>query len=218
MTMRVGRGKETSRLANKLEKIGTTNFKQAADDDHRDADDGNRIDQGRLHCRLQLHCLLDVCREALQDQIENTAGFTSIDHVHGQIIEHFGILLHCRGQSRATFYGGSNARQCLLERRILLVRCQNFQALYQRQTGIDHHRKLAEEDRDILHRNLGRSQCRKRELLPLFLDGYSGNSFARKRRFQYLLVFCNTLAVDLCSGCVLSRECKNRHIATSSVF
>ena len=42
-------------------------------------------------------------RQALQDDVENTAGFAGFDHVGGKIVKHLGILPHGVGERRAAF-------------------------------------------------------------------------------------------------------------------
>ena len=49
-----------------------------------DHDDRDRIDHRRLDLTGELDRLLDVGREALENRVENTAGFTGGDHVGEQ--------------------------------------------------------------------------------------------------------------------------------------
>src|SRR5580693_3300891 len=66
-------------------------LKQGADDEPSQADDGDGIDQSRFHGSFQANRLLDVDRQTLQDDIENTAGFASLNHVGGEVVEDVGI-------------------------------------------------------------------------------------------------------------------------------
>src|SRR5207237_961412 len=84
-----------------------------------------------LHRSAQLHGFFNVDRQSLQNDVENTAGFTSLNHVGGEIVEHLGMLAHGIGQGGAAFYRGPHSDQRLLECRVLLVRTQNFQTLHQ---------------------------------------------------------------------------------------
>src|ERR1700722_4018808 len=66
-------------------------FEQRADDQAGKTDDCDGINQGRFYRRLQTHRFFDVKGETLKDDIENTAGFTGLDHVCGQVVKHSGI-------------------------------------------------------------------------------------------------------------------------------
>src|SRR5262249_13252520 len=55
--------------------------------DDGDDDDGNRIDQGAFHVALQFDHLFQVGRQALQNDVENTAGFAGGDHVAIEMVE-----------------------------------------------------------------------------------------------------------------------------------
>jgi hypothetical protein len=77
-----------------LAKIGTTRdypFEQRSDDQSGKTDDCDGVNQGRFYGRLQPHRLFHVKSETLKDDIENTARFTSLDHVCGQVVKHDGI-------------------------------------------------------------------------------------------------------------------------------
>ena len=99
-----------------------------------------------------------------------------------------GILPHGVGQSRAAFDGGPHAGQRLLKGRVFLVGRQNFQALHQRQSGIDHDRELAEEDRDVLGLDLARAEGGHDKFLALFANGAGGDALAPQRLRQRLFV------------------------------
>ncbi len=186
-------------------------LEQCADDQEGQGDHRHRVDQGRLHRRAQLDGLFDVDRQALQDDVENTAGFTGFDHVGGQIIEDLGVLAHGVGQGGATFDRGAHARQRLLERWVLLVGGQNLQTLHQRQAGVDHDRELAEEDGNVLDLDLAGAEGRHDKFLALFADGAGSDALAAQLRGQGLFVGGNALAADLFAGLVLSRKCENWH-------
>ena len=98
----------------------------------------------------QLDRFFDVDGQALQDDVQNTAGFAGFNHVGGQVVEDLGIELHGVGQSGAAFHRGAHAGQRLLEGRVLLVGGQNFQTLHQGKAGVDHDRELPKEDGNVL--------------------------------------------------------------------
>ncbi len=153
-------------------------LEQGADNQRGQADDGDGIDQRRLHGRLQANRLLHIDRQALQNDVENTAGFARFNHVGGEVVEDVGILAHGIGQRRAAFYRGADAGQRLLEGLVFLVRRQDFQTLHQRQSGIDHDRELAEENRDVLDLDLARSEGGHDKLFALFPDRTRCNALA----------------------------------------
>ena len=179
-------------------------LQQGADDQARQADDGDGINQRRLHRSFQAYCFLHVDRQALQNDVQNTAGFAGLDHVGGQVVEDDWILAHGVGQRGAAFHRSADAGQRLLERRVFLVRRQNFQTLHQRQAGIDHDRELAKEDRDVLGPDLAGSERGHDKFFALFADGTRCNALAPQCLLQSLLVRCYSLSGNFLSGGVLA--------------
>ena len=116
-----------------MAKIGTTHLSKAATINHCKADNRDRVNQCRLNGGAQLDRLFDVDGQALQNDVENTAGFAGLDHVGGQVVEDHRELAHGVGQRRAAFNRGPDAEQRFLESGILLVGAENLQALHQRQ-------------------------------------------------------------------------------------
>src|SRR5579871_6155267 len=186
-------------------------FEQRANDEDGDADHGHRVDQRRLHGGPQADRLFHVRGETLQDDVENTAGFTGLDHVGREVIENVGVLTHGVGQSRTAFYRGTNARKRLLEGLVFLVGSENLETLHQRQAGIDHDRELPEENGDVLDRNLAGTERRQREFLALFADGAGRDALTAQRLGQRLLVGSHPFAADFLSAGVLARIGKNWH-------
>ena len=72
-----------------------------------------------------------VLRDALKDDVENTAGFASVDHVDGEFVKDFGVGAHGLGESCAAFDGGADTKQSLFKGCIELVDTENFQTLHQ---------------------------------------------------------------------------------------
>ena len=128
------------------------------------------------------------------------------------------MLAHGVGQGRAAFYRRPHRRQSLLEGRILLVGSHDFQALHQRQSGIDHDRELPEENGNILGLDLSGSKRRQRELLTLLTDCSRRDALAPELSGQRLLVGGVAFARDFLSCCVLTRKCKNWHGWLSSLL
>ena len=67
-------------------------LQQGAHDQERQTDHRNRIDQGGFHRGPQLDRFFDVDGQALQNDVENTAGFAGLNHVGGEVVENLGIL------------------------------------------------------------------------------------------------------------------------------
>ena len=78
------------------------------DDDARDPDDRDGIDHGALHLRRELHRLLDVGGEALQDGVEDTARLAGGDHVHVELGER-GAAARAHTHANALRGGGALA-------------------------------------------------------------------------------------------------------------
>src|SRR5215470_16666924 len=120
------------------------------DDQHRHADDRDRIHHSALHLALELGRLLDVARQALQDDVEHTAGLADLEHVGEEIVEDLGILAERLGQGRAAFdLARDLAGDVAQSLRIALLR-ENRQALGDRETGVHHGGELPGVDREIL--------------------------------------------------------------------
>src|SRR5262249_40904250 len=58
-------------------------FQQQSHDQAGNTDDRGGVDQCRLHRRLQLDVLFYVRCQTLENGVQNTAGFASLDHVGG---------------------------------------------------------------------------------------------------------------------------------------
>ena len=66
--------------------------------------DGDRIDQRRLHGALQLDVLFDVGRQALQNGVENTARLAGFHQVDVQRVEYLFVLAHGGRKRGAAFH------------------------------------------------------------------------------------------------------------------
>ena len=74
---------------------------------------------------------------------------------------------------------------------------QNFQTLHQRQSGIDHDGKLAEENRDVLGLDLAAAEGRQDEFLALFPDRAWRDALAAQLRASASLLGAVALAAEL---------------------
>src|SRR5208282_3022034 len=152
-------------------------LKQRGHDQHCERDDRHGIDQRRFDGRAQLDRLFHVDGQALQDDVENTAGLAGLDHVGRQVVEDDWILTHGIGQRGTTFDGGPDTEQRFLKAGVLLVGAENLQALHQRQAGVNHDRELAEEHSNFLDFNLAAAKGGQGKLLALFPDGTGRDAF-----------------------------------------
>ena len=118
--------------------------------DHKShGDDGAGIDHGGFDFFLERHSLFDIGRQAGQDGVQNTAGLPGFHQVAVQGIEDFRVPSQGVGQISSGFDIGFDLRDGLAEGLIVRPPSQDFQALHQRQTGVDHGGKLAGEDDDV---------------------------------------------------------------------
>ena len=146
-------------------------LEQRAHDQPGQGDDGHRVDQRRLDGRAQLDRLFHVNGQALEDDVENTAGLASFDHVGRQVVEDDRILAHGIGQRGAAFDRGPDTEQRFLKAGVLLVGAENLQALHQRQAGVNHDGELAEEHRHFLDLDLAAAKSGHGKFLALLPDG-----------------------------------------------
>jgi hypothetical protein len=93
----------------------------------------------------------ELC-EAHQDDVQDTARFAGLYHVDVKTAEDLGVAPHRLAQRRTAFHVGHDFRDRILEELLLGLLRQDVQALHHGQAGVDHGRKLAREDADVLHR------------------------------------------------------------------
>src|ERR1700690_547484 len=157
-------GGQRKRDAEANERVGENRhhpLQQCGHDQYGERDYRNRVDQCRLDGRAQFDRLFNIDRQALENEIQNTAGFARLDHVGGQVVEDDRIETHGIGERGAAFDGGPNAEERLLEVWVLLVGAEDFQALHERESGVDDDGELVEEHRHILDLDLAFAECRQ---------------------------------------------------------
>src|ERR1700720_4338440 len=142
------------------------------DEDHEggDDDDRHRVDQRRFHLALQLDRLLDVGRQALQDDVQDAARLARRDHVDVEVVEGLRMFPHRLGERRAGLDVGAHGMDHRLEGAVLLLIAEDLQALHQRQAGVEHDRELAGEDGDALLADAARDPGQQLDLAPLLAD------------------------------------------------
>jgi hypothetical protein len=81
--------------------------------------------------------------------------------------------------------------------RVLLVGAQNFQALHQRQAGVDHDGELPEEHGNLLDLDLAAAERGHGKFLALLPDGTRRDALLPKLRGQSVLGGGYTLSLNL---------------------
>src|SRR5208282_4396933 len=82
-----GKRQGNTQASKQVGEDGYHKLEQGADNQARQADDCDGIDQRRFDGSFQANRFLDVDRQALQDDVQNTAGFAGFNHVGGEIVE-----------------------------------------------------------------------------------------------------------------------------------
>src|SRR3954469_23786423 len=117
-------GQERHLRADAGEQLGEHRDHLPQDDpDHQggDDDDRYRVDERRLDLGVQLDRLLDVGREALQDDVEDTARLAGRHHVGEQVVERLGMLFHGVGERGAGLDVAAHLLDDGLEGAVLLL-------------------------------------------------------------------------------------------------
>src|SRR2546423_13354085 len=141
------------------------------DDADGDDDDRRRVDHRRDDVAAQLDDLLDVGREALEDEVEYAARLARLDHVDEELVEDFRVARHRGGERRAFFNVLARLRQDHREVFALLLLREYLEALDERESGVNHHGELAREDCKLLGLDLlAPAELRHGDLAPLLLD------------------------------------------------
>ena len=192
MTIRVGSGSCFARAEQAEEDL----LELRDDDDHDDRDrtdshkdNRRRVDRSRNDASLQFDDLFDQGRETLQDQIEHTARFTGFDHVRVKRVENFRVFFERGEKGRAFLDILPDLPQHVLEKDVLLLFGQNVDTLHERQTRVDHHRKLAREYGQLLGLDLfAAAELGYRDLAAFFLGLRHDDLLAAKQGTQLVLV------------------------------
>src|SRR5580658_4090178 len=183
---------------------------QQDDDAASDAQDGGRINHSGLHGALELDVLFDVAGEALQNGVQNTARLAGLNHVVVEGVKYLLELLHGGGKSGAAFDRAAHAIQNLLEGDVLLLSCENLQALDQGQAGVNHDRKLAGEDGQFLGVHAA-AEGRNIEFLALFGKLADGDLLPLQGGLDFGLGARRAFALNRGARLVGSAICKHRH-------
>ncbi len=164
-------------------------------DENCDDDHGRRVDHGGDHVAAQFDDLLDEGREALENDVENTARLARLDHVDEELIENLRVARHGDGQGRSFLHVLAGLRQDLLEKFVLLLARQNVETLHERQPGVDHHGELARKDRQLFRLHFAApAELRHGDLAPLLLDRGEHDLFAAQQLLQHVAAVGDALA------------------------
>ncbi len=101
--------------------------------------------------RRELHALLDVDREAVQDAVEDAAHLAGLDEVDEEVVEDLRVAPERVAEGGALLDGVLD----VLERRLRRTLfgswfAEDVEALHQRQAGVDHRGELADELDEVL--------------------------------------------------------------------
>ena len=86
--------------------------------------------------------------------------------------------------------------QGLLKGRVLLIRAENFQALHQRQAGVDHDGELAEEDGHFLDLDLAAAERGHGKFLALLANGAGRDAFLAELLRQSVFIGGDALSLN----------------------
>ena len=132
------------------------------------------------------------------------------------------MLAHRVGQRRARLHVGAGRQNRVREVLVLFLRAENVEALHQRQPGVDHHRELTGEHREVLGGDLLPGLARLdllRRGLRLGLRGGDPRDpdlLAAQRRDRRVHRIGHTLAVHRLPGSCSPSVCKCRHVSVLS--
>ena len=182
-----------------------------------DGHDGDRIDHRRLDLTFELDRLLDVGRQPLENGVENAARLAGGDHVGKERVEGLRMLLHRVGQRRAAFDVGPGLQDHRREILVVFLVAEDVETLHERQAGVDHHRELPREHREVLgRRGFGLGFLRGRGGLGLRGANLGDEDLlAAERRDHGVHGVADPLAADRLTAAGASRECKGRHGSSS---
>ena len=170
MTIRVSAGSSSldPKSLNMFSKPGMTKSEQDREHADEDDDDDARVDHRAADLPAQLHGLLDVHREALEDGVEDAAHLAGLDEVHVEVVEHLGVAAQRVAERRALLDARFDVAQDVREELVVGLPLQDVEALHDGQTGVDHRREEAREGDDVLVADAGADL--EGERLELLLD------------------------------------------------
>ncbi len=186
---------------------------QAGDHHHRD-----RVDHRGLDLAGELDRLLDVGGQPLENRVEDAAGLAGRDHVREQRVERLRMLAHRVGQRRAALDVGPRLQDDGGEVLVLLLGAEDLEALHEGQAGVDHHRELPREHREVLRRGLlpqlaGLGLRRRRGRLLLGrVDPRDEDLLAPERGDRRVHRVGGPLAAHRLSRARPSGVCESRHV------
>ncbi len=138
------------------------------DDREGDEEHRGRVHERALHLALELHALLDVDGEPLEDRVEDAAELTGRDEVHEESVKDLRVTSQALGEGPALLHVRLDVLQDRVELLVLALRAEDVEALHQREARVDHRRELTHEDDQVL---LGHRAAQvDMEFLGLLLD------------------------------------------------
>ena len=117
-----------------------------------DDDDDRRVHHRAAHLALQLHRLLDVDREAIEDRVEDAADLARLDEVHVEVVEDLRVAPQRVAERGALLDARLHVAEDVREDLVVGLALQDVEALHDGQAGVDHRREEAREGDDVLRR------------------------------------------------------------------
>ena len=127
-------------------KTGTRKQEHPDQRGNREAQDDERVDHRALHAATDLHLLLDLQGDPVQDRVENARSLAGLDHRDVEPIECVRMARHrLREQHPALDVGAHFAND---EGKVLVVGLllEDHERLDHTEPGVDHRRELSRED------------------------------------------------------------------------
>ncbi len=115
-----------------------------------DEDDDARVDHRAAHLAPQLHRLLDVDREAVEDGVEDAAHLAGLDEVDVEVVEDLRVPAERVAERRALLDAGLDVAEDDREVLVVGLSLEDIEALHDGQAGVDHRREEAREGDDVL--------------------------------------------------------------------
>ena len=147
--VRTGSSSFAPKSANIFWNDGMTKIEEDREDAGEDDQDRGRVEERALDLALQLHVLLDVDRQAVQDRVEDTADLSGLDEVAVERVEDLRVPAERVAEGRALLHVRLHVAQDDLEELVVRLVPEDVEALHDGQTGVDHRREEAREGDQI---------------------------------------------------------------------
>src|SRR5262249_36712626 len=104
----------------------------------------------------------------LENDVQNTAGFTGRHHVRIELFKHSRMFGHRIGQRHTGLDVGSRLKNDFLKMLVVLLLAQDLETLHERKSRVQHYRELPCKQREVLALDLLAANLWQADL-PAFL-------------------------------------------------